>query len=96
MTFLKALLAIFELFLVLFWVVRLGTQRKTDDPMIHEIEEELPEEAVFHNWLGDAYRADGILYRAREEYEQAAIIDPKNDSYRRKLKRVELDIEFGN
>ncbi len=32
-----------SLVVVLFWIVRLGMQRKTDDPMIHEIEEELPE-----------------------------------------------------
>jgi cation:H+ antiporter len=32
-----------SLFLVIFWIVRLGMQRKKDDPMIHEMEEELPE-----------------------------------------------------
>jgi len=63
--------------------------------IIRQAIQQLPEEAVFHSWLGDAYRTEGILYRAREEYEQAAILDPKNDSYRRKLKKVELDIEFG-
>lgn len=37
------LILLASLFLVLFWVVRLGMQRKVDDPMIHEIEDELPE-----------------------------------------------------
>ncbi len=45
------------LFLVLFWIVRLGMQRKKDDPMIHEIEDELPEpmptqSAIFWFLLG--------------------------------------------
>ncbi len=64
--------------------------------IIRKAIEKIPDNALFHNWLGDYYRTEGILYRAREEYQQAAVLDPKNDSYRRKLKKVELDIEFGN
>ncbi len=56
----------------------------------------IPDYAPFHGWLGDYYLQEKILYRAREEYQQAVILDPENVSYRRKLKRVELDIEFGN
>ena len=64
--------------------------------VIRQAIEKIPDNALFHSWLGDYYRKEGILYRAKEEYEQAVILEPKNDSYRRKLKKVELDIEFGN
>ena len=63
--------------------------------VIRQAIEMIPDHAQFHGWLGDYYREEKILYRAREEYQQALILDPKNDSYRRKLKKVELDIEFG-
>ena len=64
--------------------------------VIRQAIEKIPDNARFHSWLGDYYRKEGILYRAKEEYEQAAILEPKNNSYRRKLKKVELDIEFGS
>jgi len=84
------------------WFVQLiNFYRRHDQPdkalgVIRQAIEIIPDYALFHNWLGDYYRAEGILYRAREEYEQAVVLEPKNDSYRRKLKKVELDIEFGN
>jgi len=58
--------------------------------------EVLPDYAPFHIWLGDYYRKEKILYRAQEEYEQAVLLDPRNDSYRRRLNKLKLDIEFGN
>ena len=58
--------------------------------------EKLPDYAPFRIWLGDHYRQQGITYRAREEYERAVMLEPGNDSYRKKLKKLELDIEFGN
>lgn len=33
-----------SLFVVIYWIVHLGLKRKKDDPLIHEIEEELPED----------------------------------------------------
>ena len=57
--------------------------------------EAVPAYARFHYWLGEHYQGQGILYRAEEEYQQAVILDPKNDVYRRKLNRVQLDMEFG-
>ena len=56
----------------------------------------LPGYAPFHIWLGDHYRQQGITYRAKEEYERAVMLEPGNETYRRKLKKLELDIEFGN
>ena len=58
--------------------------------------EALPEDASFHIMLGDYYRQEGITYRAREEYKRAVMLEPDNATYRRKLKKLELDIEFGN
>jgi len=56
----------------------------------------LPDYAPFHIWLGDHYRQEGITYRAKEEYERAVMLEPGNDSYRKKLRKLELDIEFGD
>ena len=58
--------------------------------------EKLPDYAPFHIWLGDHYRQEGITYRAKEEYERAVMLEPGNDAYRKKLRKLELDIEFGN
>ena len=58
--------------------------------------EYLPDYAPFRIWLGDHYRQQGITYRAKEEYQRAVMLDPGNKTYRRKLRKLELDIEFGN
>ncbi|MEJ2137824.1 MAG: hypothetical protein P8X86_21615, partial [Desulfofustis sp.] len=55
----------------------------------------LPDYAPFRIWLGDHYRQQGITYRAKEEYERAVMLEPGNETYRKKLRKLELDIEFG-
>ena len=55
----------------------------------------LPYYAPFRVWLGDYYQQQGITYRAWEEYERAVILEPGNENYRRKLKKLELDIKLG-
>ncbi len=50
--------------------------------------EVLPDEPSFHVYLGDYYRAAGIRYRAREEYEQALLLEPADDRVRRKLEKL--------
>jgi len=57
--------------------------------------DKLPDYAPFHIWLGDYYKKEGITYRAKEEYERAVMLDPRNESYKRRLRKLELDIEFG-
>lgn len=57
--------------------------------------EKVPDYAPFHVRLGDYYRNEGISYRAKEEYQRAAMLDPGNAAYRKKLRKVKLDIEFG-
>jgi tetratricopeptide (TPR) repeat protein len=48
----------------------------------------LPDHANFHIQLGDHYTQKGIYYRAREEYLQAQIIDPKNKTSINRLNRL--------
>ena len=51
--------------------------------------EKKPEEPLFHLWLGDHYYDEGITYRAKEEYKRAAMIDPTNETYQKRLLKVE-------
>lgn len=52
----------------------------------------LPDHAPFHVLLGDYYQKEGIIYRAKEEYEQALILDPRYKTARDRLRRMgELD-----
>lgn len=44
----------------------------------------LPEKAEFHIMLGDYYLKQGVTYRAKEEYEQALLLDPVNVVVREK------------
>ncbi len=48
----------------------------------------LPDYAPFHAWLGDHYREEEITYRAREQYERALMLDPKNRSYQERLRSL--------
>ncbi len=54
--------------------------------------EALPDYAPFHLLLGDYYQKEGISYRAKEEYQQALILDPRYKAARNRLRRMgELD-----
>ncbi|MDO9043644.1 MAG: O-antigen ligase family protein [Desulfocapsaceae bacterium] len=48
--------------------------------------EQLPDHAPFHLYLGDYYKQQNIPYRAKEEYEQARILEPANESILKRLK----------
>jgi O-antigen ligase len=50
--------------------------------------EKLPNYPRFHEWLGDYYAADGIVYRALEEYQQVLLIEPLNEGIRRKVEKL--------
>jgi len=63
--------------------------------VLRQAVEKVPDHAPFHVMLGDYYQREGITYRAREEYERAVLLEPGNETYRRKLHKLELDIEFG-
>ncbi|XOF32652.1 MAG: O-antigen ligase family protein [Candidatus Electrothrix sp. YB6] len=49
----------------------------------------LPGYAHFHVLLGDYYLKKGIPYRAREEYEQALLLEPRNSGVRSRLRKLE-------
>lgn len=48
----------------------------------------LPTVGVFHRLLGDYYFKKGVMYRAKEEYEQALLLDPKDIQARRQLQEL--------
>ncbi len=48
----------------------------------------LPNYPRFHEWLGDYYAGDGIVYRAQEEYQQVLLIEPLNEAIRRKVEKL--------
>ena len=50
--------------------------------------EKLPNYPRFHEWLGDYYAGDGIVYRAQEEYQQVLLIEPLNEGIRRKVEKL--------
>ncbi len=66
-------------------------QKRTDDAVaiLRQGIEWLPDYAPFHIYLGDYYKEEKIPYRAREEYEQALILDPGNKSVKRRLRRLQ-------
>lgn len=49
----------------------------------------IPTYPRFHEWLGDHYQAEGIVYRAKEEYQQVLLLEPLNEGVRKKLARLE-------
>jgi len=49
----------------------------------------LPENVWFHIILGDYYQNEGILYRAREEYEQALVFEPNNETLKKRLEKLD-------
>ncbi len=47
--------------------------------------EKFPENVAFHLRLGDYYKKQGILYRAKQEYERALLFEPDNSAIRQRL-----------
>lgn len=48
----------------------------------------LPEYVPFHIYLGDYYKQQNILYRAKEEYEQALMLEPGNQIIKQRLQNI--------
>ena len=48
----------------------------------------LPKHTPFHVYLGDYYKQQNILYRAREEYEQALMLEPGNKIIKQRLQNI--------
>ncbi len=72
-------------------VIRYYRKSKQEEKAIKTIRRsivQLPDYAHFHILLGDYYLKEGILYRAREEYEQAMLLKPNNKGIQKRIKRV--------
>ncbi len=50
--------------------------------------EYLPNYAPFHLYLGDYYKQQNIIYRAKEEYRQVLILEPGNEKIRQRLQSL--------
>jgi tetratricopeptide (TPR) repeat protein len=67
------------------------TKQKEDEKALQVLRlgiAKIPDYAPFHIWLGDYYAKEGILYRAKEEYQQALLLEPKNESVRKKIEKI--------
>ncbi len=51
--------------------------------------EKIPDYPRFHEWLGDYYAGEGIIYRALEEYQQVLLLEPLNESIRGKVEKLQ-------
>ncbi|MBU1420035.1 MAG: O-antigen ligase family protein [Proteobacteria bacterium] len=66
-------------------------QKRTEEAVatLRQGIEWLPNHAPFHISLGDYYKQQAIPYRAREEYEQALMLEPGNEKIRNKLQSLQ-------
>jgi O-antigen ligase len=65
-------------------------QKRTEDAVaiLRKGIEYLPNHAPFHLYLGDYYKQQNIIYRAKEEYEQALMLEPGNEKIRKRLQNL--------
>jgi tetratricopeptide (TPR) repeat protein len=63
------------------------TQKREEEAVavLRRAVEKFPENVTFHLRLGDYYKKQGILYRAKEEYERALLFEPDNSAIRQRL-----------
>lgn len=75
-------------FMQLYWFY--SRQKKTNEAIgtLQLGTKWLPDYAPFHIYLGDYYRRQNIPYRAKEEYEQALMLEPGNDTVRQRLQKL--------
>ncbi len=76
-------------FAQLYWFYK--REKRTEDAVavLKQGIEWLPDYAPFHIYLGDYYRQQKIHYRAKEEYEQALMLEPGNEKIRKRLQGLE-------
>ena len=83
-------------FTLLYTFYRSRNEDKTALDVLRLGIEKLPDYAPFHIWLGDAYAQEGITYRAKEEYQQALLLEPKNESVKKKIEKIKVKEGAGN
>lgn len=78
-----------EYFNQLYWFYK--RQKQTDQAIatLRQGIEWLPNHAPFHIYLGDFYKQQDIPYRAKEEYEQALMLEPGNEKIRKRLQALQ-------
>jgi tetratricopeptide (TPR) repeat protein len=67
------------------------TKQKKDEKALEVLRlgiTKIPDYAPLHIWLGDYYAKEGIIYRAKEEYQQALLLEPRNESVKSKIERL--------
>ncbi|WP_161626837.1 O-antigen ligase family protein [Desulfospira joergensenii] len=57
--------------------------------VMEKAETAMPENPGIKITLGDLYQRQGILYKAREKYEQALYVDPGNKKARQRIRKLE-------
>lgn len=67
---------------------RQGNIKNAEQTLIRA-EQALPENPDIKVTFGDLYKSQGILYKAREKYEQALYLDPGNQKAKKKLQDLE-------
>ena len=56
--------------------------------VLRQAVERVPDSAYFHILLGEYYQSQKIIYRAKEEFERALVLDPANSRARSRLRRL--------
>ncbi len=56
--------------------------------ILRQAVERVPDSSHFHVLFGEYYQSEGIIYRAKEEFERALVLDPANDRARSRLRRL--------
>jgi len=56
--------------------------------VLRQAVEKVPDSAYFHILLGDYYKGQGIIYRAKEEFERALVLEPANAGARSRLRKL--------
>ncbi len=56
--------------------------------VLRQAVEKVPDSPHFHILLGEYYQGQGIIYRAKEEFERALVLDPANGRARSRLRKL--------
>ena len=65
-------------------------QKRTDEAVaiLRQGIKWIPDYAPFHIYLGDYYKQQNIHFRAKEEYEQALMLEPGNEKIQKRLQSI--------
>jgi len=78
------------LFFKVFWFFKNHNDIKNAMQVMERAEKNLPMDARIKVMLGDLYYQQGILYKAREKYDHALLLDPGNRKAFKMMKKINL------